>query len=103
MGRTSERRDESRIDLKGTAMLVQRGGPIGRFVVQNLSASGALLTGAHDVKTSAPLRVLLELPSGEALTLAAHVKRRAVAGDVVALSVGFLHHESSEDRIQEAI
>lgn len=96
--------ESGRVDLPRTAMILQRGGPVGRFVVQNLTPQGALLTGAHAVKRSAPLRVMLELPSGEALTVGAHVKRAAAFGDFVALSVAFRHlSESSEDRIQEAI
>jgi hypothetical protein len=101
---SSERRRFQRVDLRATAMLLQRGGAIGRFVVQNLSASGALLTGAHDVRRSAPLRLVLELPGGEAVTLGVRVRRRATIGDVVALAVSFRHLQaSSEDRIQEAI
>lgn len=99
-----ERRRHLRTSLPATAMLLQRGGAVGRFTVQNLSAGGALLTGAHDVARSAPLRVLLELPGGEALTVGAHVKRRAVEGDLVALAVAFRHiTEASEDRIQDAL
>jgi hypothetical protein len=98
------RTDVGRVDLPGTAMITQRGGPVGRFVVQNLTPQGALLTGARSVKRSAPLRVMLELPSGEALTVGAHVKRAASSGELVALSVAFRHlSASSEDRIQEAI
>ncbi len=100
----AERRSFPRIDLKATALLLQRGDAVGRFTVQNLSASGALLTGAHDVRLSAPMRLLLELPSGEALTVGAHVKRRAVAAGVVALAVAFRHlHSSSEDCIQDSL
>lgn len=105
MGRRgSDRRRFARVDVPATATLLQRGGSVGRFTVQNLSAGGALLTGGHDVRTSAPLRVLLELPGREPLTLGAHVKRRAVDGDLVALAVAFRHiTESSEDRIQDAL
>src|SRR5687767_10283876 len=101
---SSERRRFPRVDLRASAMLLQRGGAVGRFVVQNLSASGALLTGARVVRRSAPLRLLLELPGGVAVTLGARVRRRATIGDLVALAVSFRHiQESSEDRIQEAL
>ncbi len=102
--RWPERRQSARCDVFATATLLQRGGSVGRFMVQNLSAGGALLTGGHDVRTSAPLRVLLELPGGEPLTVGAHVKRRVVEGDLVALAVAFRHmSNSSEDRIQDAM
>src|SRR5690606_4544460 len=100
----AERRRFARINLGATATLLQRGGQVGRFTVQNLSAGGALLTGASDVARSAPLRVLLELPDGEALTLGARVLRRAKAGGLVALAVAFRHiSAASEDRIQDAL
>lgn len=100
----AERRRFARIDLPATAMLLQRGGQVGRFTVQNLSAGGALLTGACDVLRSAPLRVLLELPTGEAVAVGAHVRRRARTGDMVALAVAFRHiSAASEDRIQDAL
>jgi len=101
---TVERRTHRRVDLETTATLLERGDPVGRFTVQNLSASGALLTGAHDVQPAAPLRLLLELPDGESLAVGAHVRRRAHAGDTVALAVAFRHLEQgSEDRIQDAV
>jgi len=100
----AERRRFGRVDLHATATLVQRGGQVGRFTVQNLSAGGALLTGGSDVLRSVPIRVVLELPSGEALTLGAHVKRKVKTGNLVALAVAFRHiTEASEDRIQDAL
>lgn len=99
-----ERRRTKRVDLHATATLVQRGGQVGRFTVQNLSAGGALLTGGSDVLCSAPLRVVLELPNGEALTVGAHVRRKVRTGNLVALAVAFRHiSEASEDRIQDAL
>ncbi|MBX3269110.1 MAG: PilZ domain-containing protein [Sandaracinaceae bacterium] len=101
-GRVNERRDH--VDLSATATLLQRGEAVGRFTVQNLSAGGALLTGGHDVARAAPLRLLLELPGGETLAVGAHVRRRARAGDTVALAVAFRHLDpGSEDRIQDAV
>lgn len=103
-GRLDERRTHDRVDLQATATLVQRGEAVGRFTVQNLSAGGALLTGAKDVANSAPLRLLLELPAGEKLAVGAHVRRRATNGGTVALAVAFRHVEpGSEDRIQDAV
>ncbi len=96
--------EPARVDVSVTAMLLQRGGAVGRFTVQNLSAGGAILTGAHDVRRSAPLRVVLELPSGESLSVGAHVRRRAITGGLVALAVAFRHvSEASADRIQDAL
>ncbi|HJL14706.1 MAG TPA: PilZ domain-containing protein [Sandaracinaceae bacterium LLY-WYZ-13_1] len=99
-----ERRRARRVSLPTTAALLQRGDMVGRFTVQNLSAGGALLTGAKDVHRTGPLRLLLELPSGEPLAVGAHVRRRAQIGNLVALAVAFRHlSQASEDRIQDAV
>lgn len=99
-----DRRAHDRVSLPATATLLQRGDVVGRFTVQNLSAGGALLTGAREVHGVRPLRLVLELPSGERLTVGAHVRRRANVGSVVALAVAFRHlSQSSEDRIQDAV
>jgi len=56
------------------------------------------------VRPAAPLRLLLELPDGEPLAVGARVRRRAQAGDTVALAVAFRHlDQGSEDRIQDAV
>lgn len=92
------------VNLRGMATLVQGGDIVGRFTVQNLSAGGALLTGAHDVGHAAPLRLLLELPNGEPLSVGAHVVRRAWLGNLIALAVGFDRlSPKTEDRIQDAL
>lgn len=102
--RVEDRRGHRRIELRATATLVQRGEAVGRFTVQNLSAGGALLTGTHDVLRAAPLRLLLELPSGDTLAVGAHVRRKASADGMVALAVVFRHlSPGSEDRIQDAV
>ncbi|MCC6875681.1 MAG: PilZ domain-containing protein, partial [Sandaracinaceae bacterium] len=99
-----ERREHPRFDLGVTARLFQRGAALGRFAVQNLSAGGALLTGAHEVRRSAPLRLVLEMPDGSMLTVGGHVTRSARNESLVALAIAFRHLDAgSEDRIQDAI
>jgi len=90
--------------LGANATLLQQGEMVGRFTVQNLSAGGALLTGAHDVARTLPIELVLELPDGTPLSVGAHVRRRARAGSMVALAVAF-HHltPTSEDQIQDAL
>lgn len=88
-----------------TAVLFQRDATLGRFVVQNLSASGALLTGRRDVDIDQRVRVLLPLPGREPLVLAGRVARRASApNQLYALAVQFRHRSPlTEDEIQEAL
>lgn len=102
--RGDNRRNHQRVDLGATATLLQHDDMVGRFTVQNLSAGGALLTGAHGVEPEAPLQVLLELPNGDFLAIGAAVRRRADVGSLVALAVAFEHITAdSEDRIQESL
>lgn len=99
-----EDRGPGGFDLGATALLFQRGASVGRFTVQNLAAGGALLTGAHEVRRSAPLRMVVEMPGGVSFTVGGHVTRQARTGNLVALRVAFRHLDvASEDRIQEAI
>ncbi len=100
----SERRGTRRVDLRATATLLQQDVVVGRFTVQNLSAGGALLTGARGVPRSVPLRLVLELPDGVPLSVGARVRRRAQVGNLVALAVAFEHlTQTSEDQIQDAV
>jgi len=105
LGRSIERRRHARGDLPLTAVLFQRDATLGRFVVQNLSASGALLTGRRDVSTDERVRVLLALPGRDPLVLAGRVARRASApNQLYALAVQFKHSTpGTEDEIQEAL
>lgn len=100
-----ERRSHSRGDLPITAVLFKRNATLGRFVVQNLSAGGALLTGQHDVDVDERVRVVLPLPGREPLVLSGRVVRRASApNQLCVLGVEFEHRSPrTEDEIQEAL
>ena len=45
-----ERRTHRRVDVAATAIVLKRGVDSGRYLVQNLSAAGALLTGGATVE-----------------------------------------------------
>jgi len=55
-------------------------------VVQNISASGALLSGADPYEVGTPLTVALDLGDERAFPLDAHVVRRAPADDAFAIA-----------------
>jgi hypothetical protein len=99
-----ERRHHQRVDVRATAIL-ERGGQRARYLVQNLSAHGALLTGTDDVADATPLDLELELPGRDRVSVRAKVLRRApAAGDMVALAVAFRHRSpDTEDAIQQAV
>lgn len=88
-----------------TAVVFERERTLGRFVVQNLSAGGALLTGRHDVGRNETVRVLLPLPGREPLVLWGRVVRRASAPNQLhVLGIEFEHPTpTTEDAIQEAL
>lgn len=85
-----------------TAVVLKRGKPVGRFVVQDLSASGALLTGSRPLDPGTRVRVVLRFPDCDHVTLDARVQRagRATAG-VASIAVAFRHRsDATEDLIQ---
>jgi hypothetical protein len=93
-----------RASLTTTALLMQKNEPLGRFLVQELSAGGAVLTGRAEGLSSDRVRVLLELPGGDAVRVPGTVIRRhGTVHDLSALQVAFRHSgPESEDAIQEA-
>ena len=92
-------------DVPLTAVVFMRDVAVGRFVVQNLSAGGVLLTGRRDVPLDERVRVMLPLPGRDPLVVEGRVARRADAGnDIVALAVQFRHRNTrTEDEIHEAL
>jgi hypothetical protein len=98
-----DRRSHGRSDLLATAIVVHRNRPVGWFVVQNLSAGGALLTGSHAVEAGQRVRVLLRLSAQRMVAVWGKVVRRSPsAGGVVSLAVAFPHpSDVTQDVLQE--
>lgn len=106
LGTEVDRRRHARLgEAPTTAVLFKRDAALGRFVVQNLSAGGVLLTGRQDVEADERVRVFLPLPGREPLVLEGRIARRALAAnDLVALAVEFQRPSpGTEDAIQEAL
>jgi hypothetical protein len=101
--RDEERRSHRRVELTATAIVLHREQPVGRFVVQNLSASGALLTGSHPVAQGKRVRVLLSFPDQRMVAVSGRVVRQCDAmGHVVSLAVAFRHcPAATQDLIQQ--
>lgn len=85
-----------------TAIVFHRDRPVGRYVVQDLSAGGALLTGSGAVKPGARVRVLLSFPDCDLVSLDARVQRAGVEpGGIASIEVAFRHRsDATEDLIQ---
>jgi PilZ domain len=104
-GVTFERRGERRVDVPATAIVVKGGADAGRFLVQNLSATGALLTGGDAVRVGDSVLLRLEVMGHRPVVIQARVLRRASASsDVTALAVEFRHRSpDTEDAIQQVV
>jgi len=99
------RRSHERVSVPTTAVLFQGEAAVGRYVVQNVSAGGALLTGRRTVGPQADVRLLLPLVGDEPMVLGARIKRRAQAlNGLVAVAVAFEHESAlSETAFREAV
>lgn len=99
-----ERRVHQRADLAAVAIVVRGGTDVGRFLVQNLSAAGALLTGGNGAQVGDSVLIRLEVSGHTPVVVNARVLRRAQTDDVTALAVEFRHRSpDTEDAIHEAV
>ncbi len=59
-----DRRSNAPVDLDGRAVLFQRGDHVGQYTLENISAGGALISGAGGVRPGHLVHVLIDLASG---------------------------------------
>ncbi len=98
-----ERRTNERVGLDGLALLLDRGTPIGRYKLENLSAGGALVAGGHRLRPGHLVHVLMDLTTGRApMSMTGSVRRQQNGGEVLALSFPSLSPDQ-EDAIQDAV
>jgi len=75
-GAERDRRSNHRVDLDGRAVLFQRGDHVGQYALENLSAGGALISGARNVRPGHLVHVLIDFASGaETMSLTGSVRR----------------------------
>ncbi|MGB8224254.1 MAG: PilZ domain-containing protein [Polyangiales bacterium] len=105
---TGDRRSSHRVDLDGRAVLFQRGGHVGQYRLENISAGGAMIAGDRDLRPGHLVHVLLDFDSGdETMSLTGSV-RRVRAGDNgnngVGLAIAFpVLSADQEDAIHNAV
>lgn len=107
--RRRERRAHARVDLGTGAVVFGADDFRGNYMVQNLCAKGALLTGSMRgnvaLTRGEQVNLLLQLPDGPSIELEAKVVRCAATTDqLMALAVEFeTVSPSVEDAIHEAL
>jgi len=98
-----ERRVNERVYLDGLALLVERGTPIGKYKLENLSAGGALVAGGHRLRPGHLVHVLMDLTTGQGpMSMTGAVRRQQHDGKALALSFPSLSPDQ-EDAIQDAV
>jgi len=101
-----ERRHHNRLSLPASAILFLDGVELGHYIVQDLCAGGALLTGSVATTMKGDVvQVLLHLPGQPPLEIDACVRRMVdTVGHMVAVGIEFEHEDAfTEDAIQEAL
>lgn len=101
-----ERRRHPRSEIVATATILSTKGNASSYLVENLSAGGALLVGGDDhLEPGARVRMLLHLPERKPLSLSAVVIRRQAHGAKGhGLAVNFQHLSPEiQDVIQEVV
>ncbi len=92
----SERRQHARTPVSATAVVFARAKYVGSYLVEDLSAGGALLVGDGPLPDAAPIELLLQLAGAAPHRLSGHVLRRQTAPDGRHLFAVRFEHLSSE-------
>jgi hypothetical protein len=96
-----ERREHQRCQVGSRASLVDAQDVLGRFLVENLSVGGALLSGISAPPPGRDALALLHLPWHGALSVGAQVVHHLEAGDRRRFGVRFSHPSSGSARALE--
>ena len=118
-GAERDRRSNHRVDLDGRAVLFQRGDHVGQYALENISAGGALISGARDVRPGHLVHVLIDFATGaETMSVTGSVRRARVRkngnggengngfanGNSVGLAISFpVLSADQEDAIHDAV
>lgn len=100
-----DRRTHHRVDLDGRAVLFQRGDHVGQYTLENISAGGALISGARNVRPGHLVHVLIDLESGhDTMSLTGSVRRVRGQGNGHGVAISFpVLSADQEDAIHDAV
>lgn len=100
-----DRRSSHRVDLEGRAVLFQRGDPVGRYTLENISAGGAMISGERDLRPGHLVHVLIDLAAGEeTMSLTGSVRRVHHENGGIGLAIAFpALSADQEDAIHDAV
>ncbi len=93
------------MDVDGRAMLFQRGNPIGRYSLENLSAGGVMVRGEGDLRPGHLVHVLIELGTEDRpMSLTGSVRRVRHDEDRAGVAIAFpALTADQQDAIQDAV
>jgi hypothetical protein len=93
------------VDLEGQALLLQRGDPVGRYTLENISAGGAMISGDRDLRPGHLVHVLIDLAAGEeTMSLTGSVRRVHQENGGIGLAIAFpALSADQEDAIHDAV
>lgn len=102
-GRRGKERRFPRLTIKAKA-IVRTESSTCAYVVENISAAGALLTGGPAQEVGSWLRIFLEVESHPLIELHAEVLRNQTLDGTIGIGVAFRHEsDATEDAIQHAL
>ena len=100
----TERRTQPRVAIHAAAVVIRDRVPLGLYLVENLSASGALLVGGPSLKPGEAVRVVLRVPRRRPLTVHAVVARDHRDDEAPGVGVAFRQVPSDvQDAITELV
>ena len=100
----ANQRNSNRVEAAAFAHVIEGNKSTGPYMVENLSAGGALLCGNDPPPLGSTVRIALSLPIQGPVVLDATVVRQEISDDTCAFALSF-HHDSAttEDLLQEYV
>jgi hypothetical protein len=93
------------VDLKGRAVLFQRGDRMGQYTLENISAGGAMVSGDRELRPGHLVHLLIDFDTGdEPMSLTGSIRRARVENGGAALAIAFpILTADQEDAIHNAV
>jgi hypothetical protein len=100
--RIPDRRLSARVQVVGTAIVLTADRYVGTFLVENVSATGALLAGDSQLAVGDDVRVLLQIHGSPRIGLHGEITRRAERNGQHLFALSFQATPATQDFLQRA-